>query len=265
MSRIFFKKGGQKPSIFATLGLVTTGLAAIALLVAGPLFRTGLFGDPSTDPSLYDLQLRLIGVSARLIMVAAGFTIAGIIHGRTSSRARASWRALLAAVLTAAMGWPVGKIYYDSQSAPLLHDISTRPEHILPFQTLPERQYDAASPREIVGSRLEQGYQDKLLKAYPGLGSIPFPGSVNQATSSALDAISRRGWNVVQSDIPGGRIEAIYTSPWFGFRSFLVIEVRAKDAVSFLDIRVVSEMGQTDMGTGAKLIGTLQSDILRIS
>lgn len=259
MSRIFFKKEGQKPSVFATLGLISAGLAFLAFLAAGPAFRLGIFGDTSTDPTLFDFQFKLIMVALRLVAVAAGFTLAGIVHGRFSSRARTSWRAFFAAIAIAAMGWPLGSLFYKAENAPLLHDVSTAPTDHIPFKVLSGRRYDAASPSDIAGGRLDENYLARHQQAYPGLGSVPIPGTITEATQTALNVADSMGWQIVAQDTAAGHIEAIYESPWFGFRSMIVIRVREKDAVAFLDIRSVSEMGHTDFGINAKLIGAYTS------
>ncbi|NVJ98648.1 MAG: DUF1499 domain-containing protein [Alphaproteobacteria bacterium] len=260
MARIFFKKDGQKPSVFASLGLTTACIALLALVAAGPVVQTGVFGNPNSA-EIYDLQLKLIWVAFRLVIVAAVFTATGVIHGRLSSRARTSWRALAAALMTVSVGWPSGQILYDLRYGPTLHDISTRPTALLNFTNLPERQYDSASPLDILGSRHEEQYLAKLMAAYPGLGSIPLAGTVEESTNTAMEEMRRLGWNIVFGDTASGHIEAIHTSLWFGFRSFILVKVRAIDAVSFLDIRTVSEMGHTDRGTGIKLIGKLRSGL----
>ncbi|MFC4347597.1 DUF1499 domain-containing protein [Kordiimonas lipolytica] len=259
MSRIFFKKEGQKPSVFATLGLITGCLALLALIAAGPLYRIGLFGDPVADPSLYELQFKIITVAFRLMLVAAGFTFLGLLHGRFSSRARTSWRGITAAILVAVIAWPLGNLFYRAESAPVLHDISTTLAEPLAFRTLPGRTYEVSSPSDILGSRLEPGYTEKLHRAYPGLGSTPLGGSVPEATELAADVANKMGWAIVSQDLQAGHIEAIYSSPWFGLRSFIVIAVREKDAVAFLDIRAVSEMGHTDFGINADLIDAYTS------
>ncbi len=259
MSRIFFKKEGQKPSVFATLGLITACLALLALIAAGPLYRAGLYGDPSADPSLYDLQFKIITVAFRLMLVAASFTFVGLLHGRFASRARTSWRGITAAILVAIIAWPLGHLFYKAERAPVLHDISTAPEDQLAFRTLPGRTYEVTSPANILGSQLEPDYLTKLRAAYPGLGSTPLGGSIPEATKVAADTAKKLGWQVVAQDAEIGHIEAIYSSPWFGFRSFIVISVREKDAVAFLDIRAVSEMGHTDFGINADLIGAFTS------
>ncbi|SDE17837.1 MULTISPECIES: DUF1499 domain-containing protein [Kordiimonas] len=259
MSRIFFKKGGQKPSVFATLGLITACLTLLALVIAGPIYRAGLFGDPSSDPTLFDLQFKIITVAFRLMLVAASFTFIGLLHGRFASRARTSWRGITAALLVAISAWPLGSLFYRAENAPVLHDISTAPADQLTFRTLPGRSYEVNRPSDILGSRLEPGYLKKLHAAYPGLGSTPLAGSVTDATQAAAETAKKLGWSVVAQDPGAGHVEAIYSSPWFGFRSFIVINVREKDAVAFLDIRAVSEMGHTDFGINADLIDAFTS------
>jgi hypothetical protein len=263
MSRIFFKKEGQKPSIFVTLGLVCTGLTFVALVVAGPLVRLGLFGTPETAPGLFDLQFKMILTASRLLLVSALFTLVGVVHGRMSSRARTSWRAFVAALLIAAMGWPLWQVHSAYRDAPVLHDISTQPQQLMQFESLSERTYDATSSAGVAGSRLDQTYLHKHMAAYPDMIAERFDQPPAQAFDRVLVAARGLGWRIVRTDPQAGDIEALCRSPWFGFTSFIKMEVRAYGAGAALDIRVVSEMGHTDMGIGAGLIRRLKKALAR--
>ena len=55
-------------------------------------------------------------------------------------------------------------------------------------------------------------------------------------------------------DEVGGRIEAIDRTFWFGFADDVVIRIRPTDAGSRIDVRSVSRVGVSDMGTNAARI-----------
>lgn len=262
MSRIFFKKQGQKPSIFVTLGLVAAALSFVGLVLAGPAFKYGLFGRVYETPELFELQFRLIGASMRLVLVSAILTLIGVIHGRLSSRARTSWRAFISTLIIAAVGGVLWQIHAAVRNAPLLHDISTNPGQLLAFTTLPERTY-APTPEAIVGGRLDENYLTRLRTYYPDMIPLQFATDPNTAYARTLEAATRLGWNIVRTSPANGEIEAIYQTPWFGFTSFVILGVRAKDAGAVLDIRAISAMGHTDMGINAALIRKLKKGLAR--
>ena len=45
-----------------------------------------------------------------------------------------------------------------------------------------------------------------------------------------------------------GRLEAIVTSPWFGFRDDIVVRIRPQGTGSRVDIRSKSRIGDADLG-----------------
>jgi uncharacterized protein (DUF1499 family) len=62
------------------------------------------------------------------------------------------------------------------------------------------------------------------------------------------------GWKIVDMNKDAGRIEATDTTFWFGFRDDIVIRIEKNDSGSRLDIRSVSRVGISDIGTNAKRI-----------
>ena len=51
-----------------------------------------------------------------------------------------------------------------------------------------------------------------------------------------------------------GRIEATDTTLWFGFKDDIVVRVTAQDSASRIDVRSVSRVGKSDVGTNASRI-----------
>ena len=62
------------------------------------------------------------------------------------------------------------------------------------------------------------------------------------------------GWDLVASDPASGRIEATDTTFWFGFKDDIVIRVAAAPGGSRVDIRSLSRVGVSDVGTNAARI-----------
>ena len=51
-----------------------------------------------------------------------------------------------------------------------------------------------------------------------------------------------------------GRLEATARTRWFGFRDDVVVRVRPDGAGSRVDVRSVSRVGRSDLGTNARRI-----------
>ncbi|TNE65549.1 MAG: DUF1499 domain-containing protein [Alphaproteobacteria bacterium] len=250
MSQIFFKKRERRASVFATLGLVTLCFAAIAFLAAGPFFRIEAFRALWGNGDDLNIRLRLVTVSLRLVALGGVFTLAGIIHGLTSPRVRISWRGFAAVLMLGAIGWPTWTTYSHASSAPALHDITTNLEDPPQFAQLPA----AADGTPVQGGRESAEYRALHQSQYSDLASMKLAAPPADAAAKALQVASSEGWKIVASDLANGRIEAVTESRWFGFRTRLVVRVRANAAGSLLDIRAVSEMGVGDWGIGAALI-----------
>ena len=71
-----------------------------------------------------------------------------------------------------------------------------------------------------------------------------------------------RGWELVAADEAGRRIEATDTTYWFGFKDDVAIRVSAMpDGMSRVDLRSVSRVGRSDVGTNAKRIREFLADL----
>jgi uncharacterized protein (DUF1499 family) len=244
MVQIFFKKGEQRPSVFSTLGILTTFLAVIALLIVGPAYRLSFLTPDVLDPADTELRVKLLHVATRLAIVAAMFTLAGFLHGASSPRVRVSWRALTALTLLIPIGYASwvfeGWIAYSPES----YDISTSPSDPPAFSALIAELPEA---EETTGKTAQEGVYRDLL---------PITLSVDQqaATRQAQATVEKLGWQIVRTDESAGIIEARRQSRWFGFESLIVIRVREKAAASILDIRSVSRLGTPDMGNNVRVI-----------
>ncbi len=74
------------------------------------------------------------------------------------------------------------------------------------------------------------------------------------AFGHALDAAKAMGWAIAAADSAAGRIEATATTPWFGFKDDIVILVTPAGEGSRVDVRSVSRVGKSDVGTNAARI-----------
>ena len=134
-----------------------------------------------------------------------------------------------------------------AQSHPRIHDITTDLDNPPKFVTvLPLR----GGTAEYGGAAIAA----QQLKAYPDLRTLVLPVSKEQAFQSALSAAGELGWQIVDSVPEEGRIEATDTTFWFGFKDDIVIRVFPAGDRSLLDIRSVSRVGASDLGTNAERI-----------
>ena len=69
-----------------------------------------------------------------------------------------------------------------------------------------------------------------------------------------MAAARKIGWVIVDANAAEGRIETTDTTFWFGFKDDIVIRITPADHGSRVDIRSVSRVGKSDVGTNAKRI-----------
>ncbi len=137
-----------------------------------------------------------------------------------------------------------------ARSAPPIHNIST----------------DTADPPSfdiVIGLRGAQSnpvaYDAALLAdtqraAYPGVKPVASELSVDASFDRAVNVLNGMGLEVVNADRAAGRIEAVATSFWFGFKDDIVVRVRKKGDGSVVDLHSVSRVGQSDLGINAQRI-----------
>ena len=154
--------------------------------------------------------------------------------------------ALLLAIL--AFGIPYSWLV-KAKNYPRIHDISTDLDNPPQFVAiLPLRQGPAQHGGAAVAAQ--------QLQAYPDVKTLILPVPKEQAFSAALVAAREMGWDIVAEMPAEGRIEATDTTFWYGFKDDIVIRIVPAGNRSLLDVRSVSRVGISDVGTNAKRVRT---------
>ena len=91
-------------------------------------------------------------------------------------------------------------------------------------------------------------------QAYPDVVPLVLESPADVAFGRALEAARGMGWEIVAADSSAGRIEATATTAWFGFKDDVVVRVTPEDGRSRVDVRSVSRVGMSDVGTNAARI-----------
>ena len=88
----------------------------------------------------------------------------------------------------------------------------------------------------------------------PDLAAITLPLPPDQVFDRALAAAQDAGWELVTADKGTGRIEATDTTRWFGFKDDVVVRLAPGESGTRVDVRSVSRVGGSDVGTNARRI-----------
>ena len=146
----------------------------------------------------------------------------------------ALWRGgrVVRALTALAVGLAIAAIpagaYVQARSLPRINDISTDPQ--------------------------EQSEESR--RAYPDIQPLRLKVAPNIAFERAKGAIEQSGWQLVREDASAGRLEAVATTFWFGFKDDVIVRVAADGRGSRVDVRSKSRVGKGDLGTNAQRIRT---------
>jgi len=176
---------------------------------------------------------------------------------------RSSNKAIFFALASIVLGMFVAGIPWQmkqrAQHVPPIHDITTDTENPPAFVAILPLRADAPNSVEYKGT--EVAAQQK--KAYPDLQPLTVNAPPDVAFQKALRAAREAGWDIVESRPDQGRIEATDTTLWFGFKDDIVVRVTSLDSTSRIDVRSVSRVGKSDVGTNATRIRTYLLKIQR--
>jgi uncharacterized protein (DUF1499 family) len=214
--------------------------SAATLASTGPLYRARVVG---LAPAFTILRWSLYGAIATLLVAVVAIVIAV----RRGTGMTMSVMALV--LIVAAFAMPVSKLRQASR-VPRIHDITTDTDRPPQFvSVVPLR---AAAPNRVEYGGPEVAAQQR--QGYPDVQPLTLPLPPNQAFDRAFATARRLGWEIVASDPPSGRIEATDTTFWFGFKDDVVIRVTAAPNGSRVDVRSLSRVGLSDVGTNAARI-----------
>ena len=160
----------------------------------------------------------------------------------------------LIGLLTVGIPWSWWKI---AKSVPSIHDITTDTENFPVFESIPLLRGDSSNSLEYGGPEIA-----KLQKsAYPDIVPAIMLVSKEEGFQRALDLAKAMGWEIVDADFDQGRIEATDTTFWFGFKDDIVIRISPYEEGTLINVRSVSRVGRSDVGTNAMRIRKFLSQL----
>lgn len=222
------------------LGLAAVGL--LSLLVSGPGYRM----------RLWEFKL---GIS--LVKFVGYFSVAAVVvclAGLAVWQAKISSQGLLPAIVGLIIGLSIVGLTlmwrHNLKSVPYIHDITTDTENPPVFVAVLPLRAGADNAAEYGGPDLAS--QQK--KGYPDLRPGFLSRTPIEVYPKALQAARDLGWEIVASEPNSLRIEATDTTPWFGFKDDVVVRLSPTQAGSRIDVRSVSRVGKSDVGTNARRI-----------
>jgi len=227
------------------LPITATGVASVAallLMLAGVGCRLGWWH--------FRTGFTLLGYGA---YGGVGALLLGILAAVLAWRKRRTAGVALAAVAMVS-GLVVAAVpvswRLQAKRLPAIHDITTDTLHPPEFAAILPLRKDAPNPATYGGPEVAAAQK----RAYADLRTELLELPLDQAFARALAAARAAGWQIVAAEPTAGRIEAVDTTFWFGFSDDIVIRMVAAGERTLVDIRSVSRVGKSDVGTNARRI-----------
>jgi hypothetical protein len=211
-------------------------LAALLLIVCGPGTRAGLWP--------FAVGFGMFAGALLVGLAAAGAALVGL----ALPRLRAHCVPLLAAALVLGAASAAVPLDYVRRvkTLPYINDITTDTER--PPQFAPPKPY-------------ERHFAELQRIGYPDLRALELAAAPKQAFARAAETARAQGWEITALDESAGRIEAVVTTRWFGFKDDVAIRITPAGAGSRIDMRSKSRVGRSDVGTNAQRIREFLSRI----
>jgi uncharacterized protein (DUF1499 family) len=131
-------------------------------------------------------------------------------------------------------------------------------EHLRRVKTLPyinDITTDTEEPPQFLQPKLYERHFAELQQiGYPGLQPLQLAVPPAQAFARALAAVEAMGLEVAAADQTAGRIEAVASTRWFGFKDDMVVRIAPAGVGSRIDVRSKSRLGRSDLGANARRI-----------
>lgn len=148
-----------------------------------------------------------------------------------------------------ALGVPLS-MWLTAHHVPSIHDITTDTENPPEFAAILKVRRNASNPVAYGGPDVAAQQH----KAYPDIMPLMLALPPVKAFDRAVAVASKMGWEIVNVNLANGIIEATDTTFWFGFKDDVAIRISPDAKGSRIDVRSVSRVGVSDIGTNAKRI-----------
>jgi len=191
------------------------------------------------------LKVAAIGGGIAAVLSLLGGVMARHEHRNTIFYAAAGGILIGLLVFGFPMSWA-----YKANTMPRIHDITTDMENPPQFKAIMPFRQDAVNP--VIYGGPEIAVQQS--SAYPDIRPLALLVNWQAAFDTALQTARDMGWNIVDSNRQEGRIEAVATTFWFGFKDDIVVRVTPVSDGSRVDVRSTSRVGGSDIGTNAARI-----------
>ena len=231
-------------------------LSALGFPLALVGFRLGLYEFGTSFKILnYSFYLAVAVLLVGLVLF--------FVHRR--SKPTSSRSAMIAVAISVIPIVGLGSQVFVASSVPAIHNISTDIVDPPQFRAIVDLRGAGTNP---LAYTIENGNLGEIQRnAYPDIKTITANIDIANAFDKAVFVAESLGWDIVNKNIGGktvnknqaneGIIEATQTTTLWQFKDDIVIRLRSNSQTpdtTYIDLRSVSRIGQSDLGANAKRI-----------
>jgi len=231
-----------KRSRLAHGGFIAALILTVLAVLAGPLHRFGIIDFP--------LARHLLTAAAIGGPVVAVVCLVAAIRTRPGRGGRGRALALIGLILSVLVAGFIWSLVRTAMSLPMIHDITTDRQNPPPFAAVLALRAPGTNDPTYGGEEIARQQQ----AAYPDIAPLTLTTTPEAAFDRALKTAEVLGWQVVATDRAQGRIEAVDTTLWFGFKDDVVIRITKTADGAVIDLRSASRIGLSDLGANAMRI-----------
>ncbi|HEY4343143.1 MAG TPA: DUF1499 domain-containing protein [Parvibaculum sp.] len=191
-----------------------------------------------------------IAIAGALGIIAVIVSLIGIV--RVLGGKAGMGIAIAGVVLGLIAATPFTTSFVKGRSVPPIHDITTDLSNppqfvaVVPLRATSPNPLDRAAPADLAALQA---------KAYPDLAPLKLQEQPGKVFDAARDVAHDMGWEIVAATPETGLIEATATTSLLRFKDDIVVRVVEPDAGTVVvDVRSVSRVGMSDLGTNAARI-----------
>jgi fatty-acyl-CoA synthase len=245
---------------YLTLTLILAFLPAVVILLGAIGTKLGWWSWKTGFVAVMVKGPMGLGWAPALAALAIVAALVGLIISLWAGLWRRALTALVVGILT--MG---AFIYIGGQAkkAPPIHDVATDWSQPMMFSEAvmkdrgPEANPVMPDPVASAGPMAGQKIADVNAKTCPGAKPVMLAKAPADAYATARAALVKDGLKIVTDDAANGRLEAVATSFWYGFKDDVLVRVKPEGAGSRIDMRSVSRVGVSDLGQNCKRVTRL--------
>lgn len=245
---------------YLTLALVLAFLPAVLIVVGAVGTKLGLWSWKAGFAAVMVRGPMGMGWAPALTALAIVAALIALIVSISAHHWRRSLTALVVSILTMGVFIIMGG---QAKKAPPIHDVATDWSQPMKFSdhVMQMRGPDSnpVPPDAVMTSGPLKGQKisDINVRTCPGAKPVMLARVPADAYATAKKALTADGLKIVTDDPAAGRLEAVATSFWYGFKDDVLVRVKAEGAGSRIDMRSISRVGVSDLGQNCKRVTRL--------